>query len=605
VIVFIAVPSSYSVTAPSSWITFHSGSGGTPYNLSIFGKLFTGGSEIATFTTSAPSSQISVIPVAIKRGDINRVRVGQISGGSGSSPARYLGYAPNTLSNSLMLVTAAYTSGGTPPPFPGTVYELVSESMASNFSHSVVASLSSRPFTDTREGMLLFGSSITAFSSVGIEIDSSEKLADRALVLSMSLGSSTQNGALAFKVDGTTINRVRSAKFSSTQNPWGPIEVSPSGRAVAIPRGGSPSTLIFPWREEFGQYFSLSGTTLSSTGITSIRFSPSEKAIVFGWNGSPPNVRAYRWRWGIGSAYPEISPVPSMGTIYDMAFHPSGSLIALAGTGPESISVYGWNDATGFGGKIFADASSGVLAHSCSWSPDGTWLVVGVVYTASSQKAILVYKKTGSSISLHQAHVLPNTGGALIVRFSPDGSYLLASGVGASNNAKIYNWTASGLGSEAVSSLPHQISYYFGGEWSRDGKYVAFVESTQQDLVVYPFSGGILGTRLTRVPPLRYGSENGEKIGAVAWIPSEITDIIASSSVSLEARGFVVSQRTISIESRPGGATAQMTVSVEFVRAVLTQGAVSIESDLNLSRVDLAKATERNLAFNSVLRRFP
>jgi WD40 repeat protein len=505
-----------------------------------------------------------------------------------------------------MLVTAAYTSGGTPPPFPGTVYELVKESMTSNFSHSVVASLSGRPFTDTGQGMLVFGSSITAFSSVGIEIDSSEKLTDRALVLSMSLGSSTQNGVLAFKVDGTMINKVRSAKLYTSQTPFGYAEVSSSGRVVAIPRTGSPSALIFPWRDEFGQYFPLSGTTLSSAGIRSIRFSPSEKAIVFAWSGSSPNVRAYRWRWGIGQVYPEISPTPSMGAIYDMAFHPSGSFIVLVGTGPESVSVYGWDDATGFGGKIFADSSSGVLANSCSWSPDGTWLVVGAVYLSNNQQVILIYQKTGSSISLYQAYALPDTGGAPIVRFSPDGLYLLVAGTGASHdNAKIYNWTSSGIGSEAVSSLPHQISYYFGSAWSRDGKYVAFVESTQQDLVVYPFSGGVLGARLTRVPPLLYGPANGENIGALAWIQSETTDIVALSSVLLEARGFVASQRTVSIESRPGGVTAQMTVSVEFARAVLALGEAPIESDLSLSKVDLAKATERNPAFNSVLRRFP
>ena len=144
------------------------------------------------------------------------------------------------------------------------------------------------------------------------------------------------------------------------------------------------------------------------------------------------------------------------------------------------------------------------------------------------------------------------------------------------------------------------------GEWSRDGKYVAFVASTWQDVVVYPFSGGVLGARLTRVPPSLYGpSEGGESIGALGWIPSEVTDVIASSSVLLEARGFVVSQRTIRIESRPGSTTAQRAVPVELARAVAAQRAVPIESELNLSRVDLARAAERDLAFNSVLRRFP
>lgn len=156
-----------------------------------------------------------------------------------------------------------------------------------------------------------------------------------------------------------------------------------------------------------------------------------------------------------------------------------------------------------------------------------------------------------------------------------------------------------------MSLLPHQIIPTYGGEWSRDGKYIAFIESTQQDIVVYPFSGGVLGARLARAIPSRYGSEGGESVRTLAWIPSEITDIAASSSVLLEARGFVVSQRTIRIESRPGGSTAQRAVPVELARAVAAQRAVPIESELNLSRVDVARAAERDLAFNSVLRRFP
>lgn len=212
-------------------------------------------------------------------------------------------------------------------------------------------------------------------------------------------------------LSGTAINRI--AK----------IAYSPDGLALAF-SAGKPVIFVYKLSADglntfISKYADPVGIDVNASGF-SVAFNPAGNVIAIGTSqpsGAPTPLYVYPWSnsTGFGTKYTNPATIPG-GTVYGIAFSPSGNAIAVAHNSSPYISVYPWNTSTGFGAKY---ANPAVLpagpGRSVAFSDSGNYIAVGHDGGAS----VSVYKwdsSTGFGTKFADPINPPNSGAALVWR---------------------------------------------------------------------------------------------------------------------------------------------------------------------------------------------
>jgi WD40 repeat protein len=170
-------------------------------------------------------------------------------------------------------------------------------------------------------------------------------------------------------------------------------------------------------------------------------FSPDSSRFVVGCDNSPYMFVYNTTTWA------RVTGMSVSGTVYSVAFNPSGTLAAVAHFGGNNLTVYNtndWSQVSLAGGYPTTDYGFGV-----AFSPDGTKLV----FAHDSTPFVTMYDTTTWARSALPAASLPASNGKCIA-YSPDGT-MLAVGVSGTPYLLIYDTTT--WARKTLSANPAQV----------------------------------------------------------------------------------------------------------------------------------------------------
>lgn len=200
------------------------------------------------------------------------------------------------------------------------------------------------------------------------------------------------------------------------------------------------------------------------------------------------------------------------------------SYVAVANNTSPRISVYNWNDTTGFGTKYTNPATLPTAsAISTTWSGNGN----DVFYSTQDATRIFAYPfSSGYGTKYANPATLPTSTGFGLSYNTVQNA--IAIGTGASPFIQAYPWTSgTGFGTKYANPSPAQAAAGNRGvNFSPDGAYLAtnYANSAAPSYFgnVYPWSSGF-GTPYVQV----LGRINGE--GSVAFNPTSDALIYAGN----------------------------------------------------------------------------
>ena len=152
----------------------------------------------------------------------------------------------------------------------------------------------------------------------------------------------------------------------------------------------------------------------------------------------------------------------------------------------NEIEIFSFNgssltsiDSIGFAG------ANGTTDYSCAWSPNSKYLVV-VGETTDNNNEIELFSFNGSSLTLIDTIDFAGSNGttAYSCTWSPDGKYLVVVGNTADNDneIEIFSFNGSSLTSiNTINFVGANGIYPFDCAWSLDGKYLAVVGNTSDN----------------------------------------------------------------------------------------------------------------------------
>lgn len=265
-------------------------------------------------------------------------------------------------------------------------------------------------------------------------------------------------------------------------NPKGPVEISPSGAAVAFgsPVLASDSTykyLIYRYSSDTG--FSSRYPLLSDSdfGAEIQRdppcFSKAGTAIfLFGsYSGAAYAIRAWRWTDAAGFGTMYAAPSVSLtNSVVHMFVHPDNNAVGWTSSGGQSPTILRWDEVTGFGPQFASPSGRQISAAQSSFSPDG----LAVVTSGQLSPYFTAFAWSSSGFGTKYANPSytpppdPGTSSVYFGRFafSPSGGTIVAGQSGGTVGFAAMRWSSiSGFGVKLsdpqsyTSSRPNQISF--------------------------------------------------------------------------------------------------------------------------------------------------
>jgi hypothetical protein len=228
------------------------------------------------------------------------------------------------------------------------------------------------------------------------------------------------------------------------------------GTAIAFPGSTTPFVRAYSWSDStgFGAAYSAPATALPDTGLAT-SFHPSNGALAVAHYGSP-FISAYPWSeaTGYGTKYSNPASLPS-NISRSVDFNPSGTAVAVGHTrttGVFGISVYLWDNTTGFGAKYSNPASFTNIDHnSVKFSPNSDFIVASLGGSTQKVGAWDWNDSTGFGTYYNPAVRPDNTNQA--VSISADGLVVAATAFTTGN--RIFAWPFTpGVGFGTVYSAP-------------------------------------------------------------------------------------------------------------------------------------------------------
>ncbi|GCE16102.1 WD40 repeat domain-containing protein [Tengunoibacter tsumagoiensis] len=208
--------------------------------------------------------------------------------------------------------------------------------------------------------------------------------------------------------------------------------------------------------------------------------------------------------------YTSFVPQSGGNMIYSSSWSPNDQSVASMTYG----TVYGfkvviWDPQTGLVKKtiLVPDANVSNYGRDLSWSPDGTYLALGV-----SQDEVFVWNAVTGELVTKNTHV----GGSNGLAWSPDSKYLVTSG----NTTAVWE-VATGTIISTFEKDASEVS------WSPDGKHYA-IGSDANVLIIEALTGKVTYTYRG------HSSKDGRRVYYVAWSPDG-KYIASSDHISGEA----------------------------------------------------------------------
>lgn len=335
------------------------------------------------------------------------------------------------------------------------------------------------------------------------------------------------------------------------------VAFSPSGRHIAVATYSTPYIHAYVWQTDqegggFGTKLANPASLPTSLALD-VAWAPTGAAVAV-LTQSIPYIKAYQW---VGNAFSSAyaDPFPAiLGAATRMTWSPDGAFVAIAGTFVPGIVVYRWTDVSGFGAIMGSPPFAMTNISSVSWSPDQSYISLG-----------------------------RNSGPPTTYTFPWDNT--------------------TGFGAAAITAPAVVGTSSRGGiNWHPDGDVVAVAAPSPAPIQLFPFSGGAFGAIATAPRAFTTSSE------MIKWGPAgNRTPVSAGSLFPLEAIKGLAALGLVPIESDVTSVAVSQTAlaRIESIRRILETAGLPIEWAVNLNFSDSVVGRERDLAFNSVLRRSP
>lgn len=273
---------------------------------------------------------------------------------------------------------------------------------------------------------------------------------------------------------------------------------------------GKTTPQTYPWLATGFQteVVQLNAQTVDGTAIAQ---SKSNKTVLFGIATSP-YVYAHSWDGAsMGVKYANPSTLPG-GAAKCVAFSPSGAACATGNGIGIGMDAYHFTEGTGFGAR-YSDPGGGyggATTYGIAWHPSGSWVAI-----ADNSGALHVWAWTdasgfGSAVSV-AGLTAPTVGSG--VAWSPDGRYLFISDT-TTPYLHCYEFDPdAGAFQEKMSnpaSLPAGAAQAVA--LNPAGSLVAVAHTTTPYFSVYPFASGSFGAKLTAPGATGLPAGNGKSI---------------------------------------------------------------------------------------------
>lgn len=174
------------------------------------------------------------------------------------------------------------------------------------------------------------------------------------------------------------------------------LAFSPNGDAIVVGVGVAPYIAAYPWSDSggFGVKHANPSVALTSSRFA-LEFSVTGVALfTTGYDSSGISAFAFDPATGFGAKYSAPATLPSGNPVpyqKSLAVCPDNRAVALAHVGSPYVSVWRWHDVTGFGEKYANPSSLPANAKGVEFTPDGKFLIVTGVFVSSTSYTY-VYK---------------------------------------------------------------------------------------------------------------------------------------------------------------------------------------------------------------------
>lgn len=194
-------------------------------------------------------------------------------------------------------------------------------------------------------------------------------------------GSGTGTLTSVYHVSSGTLTKISDPSSALSGTPTG-VCWSPDGKMIAYAITGSPYVEAYAFSAgAFGSKFS-NPSQLPASNLYGITFSPDSKffvavttTILEAWNVNTTTG------WG---AYvnPPAEQIKSGGNAMGVAFHPSGTMLAVADDTPDQLKLYEWIPGHGFG-CLYAKPATSMTGEGwgIAWHPGGTIVACSLLTT--------------------------------------------------------------------------------------------------------------------------------------------------------------------------------------------------------------------------------
>lgn len=327
-------------------------------------------------------------------------------------------------------------------------------------------------------------------------------------------------------------------------NIGGNISISvETGVAIAVATSNTPFIVAYPFTTNggFGTKYA-DPSTLPGTSQQSRRcaFNPAGTALAVGADSvSASNVDVYPFNrfTGFGTRYANPSTAHSLSSIFDVAWSPDGTVLAICGGSSPYVAAYQWTEGVGFGTKYANPASTTTISSSqlngVAFNPAGT--VIAVAGHAGSSQYVINAWPWSNSTGFGTRYTAPaaalqgwGTGG---VAWSPSGSAVAATGNFATTSSalQVYRWSdSSGFGTQYTNpaSVP-TAAYGRTVTWSASGAALFLGQDTSPYLYAWSWSDSTgFGTQYS----LPATSPPGSTVKSIAVRPGNNAVATASGS---------------------------------------------------------------------------
>lgn len=209
--------------------------------------------------------------------------------------------------------------------------------------------------------------------------------------------------------------------------------------------------------------------------------------------GASPWMQAYTFQNGWGTRYLGVSPIPAGTEGFSATFSNYSDLVGAATNQSPYVSIYDWNNSTGFGSK-YADPSSGIgsSANFFQFSPNDDLVAVA---TENSPYVHVYQWNAGWGTKYSNPSTLP-ANALSRVRFNAAQNVIAMGGFTTSPYVHAYPWdNTTGFGTKFTDPGTPPTGNIAGMGYSNNGNYLIYAHVNSPWFTAYDATTTGFGTK--------------------------------------------------------------------------------------------------------------